>query len=208
MNNTLKNIKSGLVFFVSVIIIIILCLQQLKIGSLTRQLQDCSTTVYIHNTDTIRDTIVDYTVIELPTEADPEYIEMVSYIQANLSRQDSLDIAQKIIDQITDYNSHKRYENVFKDDSSAYIQILADVYQNKILNPEVIFQNRYPIYQYRETKPATEIYAGIGVTNMGPTVSAGVMTRRRTFYQAQYDPVNKYYGININFGIFKFKNKQ
>jgi hypothetical protein len=205
MKETLNSMLKWAGFLTAVFIIIFLWSQHVKIESLSEKLRLCSETQYVVKRDTIRDTVPQYTEVILPSKVDTEYVEMIDYLKDELSGEDSLAIAQKIFFQIEDYNTYKKYDHVFKNDSSAYIQILAGVHQNHLVNPELIFENRLPIFKTQVQSPVNEIYAGMGINTLGPTINLGLKSKGNIFYQIHADPIHNYYGGSINVKIFKFK---
>lgn len=205
MKDILKSLWKGAGFLTAVFIIIFLWSQHTQIKILKEELSLCNEIEFIHTRDTIRDTVPNYSKITLPSVQDTEYIEIIEYLENELTLEDSLSIARKIIAQIEDYNSVKKYDHVFKDDSSAYIQFKANVYKNSLENPELIFENRYPSVKYKSVQPKNEVYGGFGMTTLGPIFNIGLMGKTGIYYQAQADPIHDYYGASINFRLFKFK---
>lgn len=204
MKITWEKIKYASLFLMALTITISLWRKDQKIDSLEYELKKCqSSVIYINTTDTIIDTKVEYVETKVPS--DTAYLEVIEYLDKKLSLNDSLDIAKKVMWMITDYNTKKYYDNVFKDDSSAYIQFKGTIYKNEIVDPSIIFKNRYPAYIEVPARNEVEIYAGFGGYTKGITVNAGLITRKNVMYQVSVDPINKYYGGSVNFKIFGFK---
>jgi len=127
MKVTWKKIKYGSLFLLALTVVISLWSKNEQIDTLNKELEKCKNSViYVNTTDTIEDPCVDYVETKVPSE--PEYKEVISYLEKNLTLSDSLDIGRKVMHMITDYNTVKLYDNVFKDDSSAYIQFKGTIY--------------------------------------------------------------------------------
>lgn len=204
MKDILAKIKNVLFFLLSFGIVLTLYLNDSKITKLEKKLSECEQNVIYNNTtDTIDDPCVEYVETKVPS--DPEYKEIILYLEKNLSLNDSLEIGRKVMHMITDYNTARLYDNVFKNDSSAFIEFRGIIYKNNLVSPEIIFQNRYPAYVRIPEEEQTEIFAGFGGYTKGITVNAGLITKKNIMYQLSVDPINKYYGGSVNYKIFGFK---
>lgn len=204
MKDIFGRIKNVLIFLLSFGIILTLYLNDSKITKLEKKIAECEENVIYNNTtDTIEDPCVEYVETKIPS--DIEYKEVISYIEKKLTKEDSLDIAKKVLGWIEDYNTTKTYEKVFKNDSSAYIAFSSDIYRNSLLNPKITFTNRYPQYIKVPTEEMVEVFAGIGGSFTGAHLSLGLQTKNNILYQVNYDPINKRIGAGINFRILSFK---
>ena len=204
MKDIFGKIKNVLIFLLSFGIILTLYLNDSKITKLEKKIAECEENVIYNNTtDTIEDPCVEYVETKIPL--DIEYKEVISYIEKKLTKEDSLDIAKKVLGWIEDYNTTKTYEKVFKNDSSAYIAFSSDIYRNSLLNPKITFTNRYPQYIKVPAEERVEIFAGIGGSFTGAHLSLGLQNKNNILYQVNYDPINKRIGAGINFRILSFK---
>lgn len=205
MKTFFEQVKSLILFIITFAFIVILYFRNQTIEELTIKLKDCNNIVYVHKIDTIRDTTVVYKEIIKPLPSDTEYVEIVEYIEKNLTPNDSLEIGRKVINWITDYNTIKLYDNIYRDDSIAFVRFKTSVYKNNLVDPTLIMENRLPMYKYVTEEPKTQIYAGFGFNTNGPLVNAGVLTKSNILYQVQADPIHGYYGGSINFKLYQFK---
>ena len=205
MKTFLEQIKSLILFIITLSFIVILYFRNETIEKLRIELKNCNNIVYINTVDTIIDSLVVYKEIIKPLPRDTEYVQVINYIEKNLSAADSLEIGKKVINWISDYNSVKLYDNVFRDDSVAFLRFKSTIYKNNLIDPTIIMGNRLPMYKYITAEPKTQIYAGFGFNTSGPLINAGVLTRGNIFYQVQADPVHGYYGGSINFKLYQFK---
>lgn len=205
MKEFFSTIKTLIFFILIAVFTVLLYIKNNKIESLKAELAEMPKVEYIHTTDTIVDTITEYVKIIQPSKTDTEYVEVVEYIEKNLTKADSLKIGLKVLDWVMDYNTTKLYENVFKDDSSAYIKFSTSIYRNKLVEPTLVFENRYPVYKEVIARNPIEIYAGFGAYSKGLLLSGGLLTRNKMLYQVQVDPIHQYFGGTVSFRIFNFK---
>lgn len=205
MTKQFENFKTLILFILIAGFVIILYFRNSKIESLNAKLAELPKIEYVNHIDTIEDSTPVYITKLIPSKADTEYVAVIKYLEKSLTKEDSLNIGKKVISWIEDYNTTRTYSKIFKDDSSAFVKFSTDIYRNRLVDPELIFKNNYPIYKTITTPNKTEIYGGFGAYTNGLLLNAGVMTKSKIFYQIQTDPINKYYGGQVSFKLFQFK---
>ena len=201
----IESFKSLILFILIVGFTVILYLRNREIEILNNKISELPKIEYRNVTDTIHDSMPTYINVISPNKTNIEYVDVIKYIEKNLTKDDSLDIGKKVVLWVSDYNTTKIYDKVFKDDSSAYVRFNGSIYRNNISDVELIFKNRYPIYKTTIAPNKTEIYAGFGAYTGGLSMNFGVVTKNKIFYQVQADPFNKFYGAQISFKLFQFK---
>lgn len=114
----------------------------------------------IRTTDTIPGDSVPY-VIELWKEKPVPVYEHLTDTIWKTQPIDTLAILQQ-------YFTSRHYDNVLKDDSSAFIRLLAHVYRNELYFDSLYFQNRRAtiINTYTAIKYQRGIFAGVNASNL------------------------------------------
>ncbi|NCD07540.1 MAG: hypothetical protein EOL97_15640 [Spirochaetia bacterium] len=195
MKNYFKNISP----YIIVILVLVIAL------ILTKQCQRCPvcpepTTTVITKTDTIRDTTVITKTIYKLLPKDTVYIEVPTDVDTD--------------EILKDYYAKKYYNNIYLDDTSAYIGIEDTVFKNEIYSSKLTFINRRPtiintttyVTQYDICEPCKQFNIGVGgliggyTDKFGAGPSIMLTTNKKASYSASYDIINKtgYFGLYWN----------
>lgn len=151
MKNYFKNVSPYIIVILVMVIALIL----------TKQCHRCPvcpepTVQIITETDTVYDTIEIVKTIYKPLPKDTVYIEIPSDV-------DTTEI-------LKDYYAKKYYNNIYMDDTSAYIAIEDTIFKNELYTSKLTFVNRRPtainsttyITQYDTCKPCKSFNMGFG----------------------------------------------
>lgn len=211
MNKVLEILKVIKTYFLIVVIgllLVFIYFKNRKIENLNAQLALGPKIEYVYNTKT--DTIVDsvpYPVEVIKYKNNPKVDTL--YVPLDLTLADSATIAAEYNKLFAQFAETKLYDNVLKDDSTAFIQLKESVQFNSIRDRELIFTDRTPVVNITTPKLiyTTSIVGGIEAGTTGVEVGAGLITKRNTFVKVSYDPFNKTVRGGMYFGIFNFKNK-
>ena len=195
MKNYLKKVSPYVIVIVILIVALIFSRE-------CRRCPDCpeQTTTVINHTDTIRDTTLITKIIYKPLPKETIFIDIP--VDANVE------------DIVNDYYTMKYYENIYLDDTSAYIATKDTVFNNALYSSELVFVNRRPtvinntttIITYDTCKECKHWNIGIGgliggyTDKFGAGPSVIVSTNKKMSYTASYDFVQKigYFGIYFN----------
>lgn len=174
MKNYFKNTSPYIIIILVLIIALIL----------TKQCHRCPvcpepTTTIITETATIYDTVEITKVIYKPLPKDTVYVEVLANI-------DTADI-------LKDYHAKKYYNNIYVDDTSAYIAIEDTIFKNELYTSKLTFINRRPtvintttyITQYDTGKPFNMGFGGfVGFSGQDFTSGGSIMltTNKKASY--------------------------
>ncbi len=150
-------------------------------------------TEFIIRTDTIiepGDSIVVETQLPAP---DPDTVILIPDTIIQLQAVDTAAI-------LADYFLQRIYRDTLKDDSSAFIRHDLTIYQNRITDSKLHFQNRRAKTVIKQTISPGEshrakVFAGLSVgrspEEFGAALNLALLTKRDHLYAAQYDFLNK-----------------
>lgn len=205
----LRQIKNIFIYGVILFLVVVIYFKTNRIYNLEAQLAEKPQIEYsyIETTDTIRDTIP--IPVEIIKWRDSVIYNTV-YKPIDLSHSDSTAIAQAYNDLYNNFSDIKRYDNVIKDDSIAFIRLKENVQYNAILDRELIFKDRTPIITNTVTKETRTIslVGGLSANYRGVNIAGGVVTDKNIVIVAGYDPFNKTAIGEAYFPIFNFKFKK
>ena len=103
---------------------------------------------------------------------------------------------------LSDYYTRKFYDEVLLDDSSAYILVKLELFNNDLKRVDLNFVNRRPvdIICPEPYKPVNKLFIGGGVSGNLDTFGAGpavaLNTKRDNLYTYQYDVINKTHHVS------------
>jgi len=196
MKNYFKNI-SPYIIVIAILVVIIILMKECK------RCPTCPepTTTVIHTRDTVWDTIRLTSVVYKPLPKETIWVEVPADIDTN-------EILKR-------YYAKLYYEDILKDDTSAYIFIKDTITQNSIYTREWEFINRRPtiinttttINQYDTCKDCKRFNMGFGgfLGGNSGTFQAGVsmmlQTNKKSAYTVSYDVINKTGNIGIYWTI-------
>lgn len=195
-------------FFVIVIgfLLITIYFKNIKIDNLNKKLEDKPRIEYVYKntTDTITVKVPKpYQVVKWKETKD------TTYVPIDLTKEDSTKIAQAYKDLFEEFGTENSYNNIMKDDSTAFIQLNQKVQYNTLQSSELIFTDRTPVVYITNTKPVytTSIVGGIEAGTAGVEFGAGLVTKRNNIVKVSYDPFNRTARGAAYFNIFNFKSK-
>jgi c-di-AMP phosphodiesterase-like protein len=125
------------------------------------------------------------------------------YITKNLTKEDS----SRIVEQFAQLNE---YDDVLKDDSTAYVRLKEEVQYNSIQNRELIFEDRTPVAHITQPPKyisTVSIVGGIEAGLGGVDIGLGFVTKKNSFYKLSYNPYEKVIEGAVYVPIFNFKSK-
>ena len=203
----LRTAKDYALVIVIAVLLIILHFKNNKIDNLTAKLDEKPKVEYVYNT------VID--TFKIPVPIPKEVIkykpgkDSIAYTPLDLTKADSAAIAMAYLKVSGLYSETKVYDDLIKDDSTAYIRLQEKVQFNSIKDRNLIFEDRTPTVYITETKNVytTSIVGGVEAGNAGVEVGAGLITKKNTFYKVSYDPYNNTVRGGVYFGIFNFKHK-
>lgn len=202
----LKTIKDYFLVVVIGFLLITIYFKNNKIDKLTTQLNEKPKVEYVYSTqiDTFKTPAPKPKVV---IKYEPK--DSLVYVPLDLTSTDSAQIALAYIKLYNLYGETKIYDDVIKDDSTAYIRLQEKVQFSTIKDRNLIFEDRTPVVRITDTKNiyTTSIVGGIEVGMAGVEIGGGLITKRNTFYKVSCDPYNKTMRGGAYFAIFNFKNK-
>lgn len=203
----LRIMKDYALVIIIAVLLIILHFKNNKIDNLTAKLDEKPKVEYVYNTK------VDTFKIFVPK---PKEIikykpgkDSITYVPIDLTKADSAAIAEAYLKISGLYSETKIYDDIIKNDSTAYIRLQEKVQFNSIKDRNIIFEDKTPVVRVTEKQYiyTTSIVGGVEAGTGGVEVSAGLITKKNTFYKVSYDPYNKTISGGAYFGIFNFKHK-
>jgi len=209
MNKVLEILKIIKTYFLIVVIgvlLVIIYFKNNKIGKLNSQLTEAPKIEYVYNTtiDTIKVPVPKpVQIIKWNNKIDTLYIPI------DLTTSDSSKIATAYKDLFSKFAETKVYDNVLKDDSTAFLRLNETVQYNSITDREYIFMDRTPTVTITNTKftTNTSIVAGIEAGTAGIGIGVGLVTKKNNFFKASYDVYSNEYSIGGYFSIINFKSR-
>lgn len=208
----LKLVKDYFLVAVILVLLVVIYFKNNKIDKLTEELAKKPTIEYIYDTkiDTIEVLVPE--PVEVIKWRDNPKVD-TSYIQLDLTASDSSKIAQEYTKLYRKYAETKIYDDVLKDDSTAFIQLQEKVQFNSVFDRNLIFKDRTPVVNITKTvikqDKTFSIVGGIDAS-VGPdfnafSVGAGIVTHKNAIYLGRYDPVNDGWGVAIYIPVFNLR---
>ena len=202
----LKLAKTYFLIIVIAVLGVIIYFKNIKIENLNEKISEKPKVelIYNHQIDTIKEDV------PVPVEVvkwKPGKID-TTYLPSELNFKDTVSIAEAYSKLYTNYNSIKKYDDVLKDDSLAYIRLKESTQHNSIFDRELIYEHRTPtVYITQPPKYiyTTSIVGGIEAGSTGVEVGAGLVTKRNAIYKISYDPFNQAVRGAVYLPIFNFK---
>lgn len=177
-------------------LIIILCLVLICLVKCNRNIHTTNATVTLIKTDTIKGDSIPYVVYV------PQPQPYVCFSDTIIHH----DIDTVYV--LKDYYSKKVYNRIFKDDSSAYIQLIDTVSNNELKQSTFIFQNRKvtTINNTYTNSEKSKLYFGgslntINLQKYGIGLDVAFENKNK-LYGVTYDPILKLYQIKLLIKLF------
>jgi len=202
----LKMIKDYFLVAVILFLITVLYFKNNKIDKLTTQLGEKPKVEYVYETKT--DTIVmlvpkPYIVQKVDTVIKDRVIKEIQLM-------DSTELIAAYEKLYEDYSNKKLYNQVLKDDTTAYIRLEENVQFNTIQHQKLVFESRMSTKVITDIKEINRFSIVVGATatigtHSGVGIGGGIVTKKNVVITGSYDPINNQTLINYYTPLFNFK---
>lgn len=202
----IKSIANLFIYIVVLVLLVLIYFKNIKIDNLKDKLAEKPSIEYIEVIK--KDTIVQKVPkpVEVIKWEKGKVVKDTIYKPLDLTKSDSVKIAQAYNELYEKYAEIKVYDDILKDDSLAFIRLQEKTQYNKVFDRSLEYEHRTPTIRITriEEDNTFSIVGGLHGNFKQISFAAGVVTKRNAVYLYDYDPFTKTHRAGVYLPIFNF----